>query len=159
MRWLQETRQSQRLWRNSWWFKNVVPHRKQKDSNVHFHTALYMNNRNSKGSNSKCDKSFTFCRCFITCSCMHFLPWAGDSSSQPHILFHYKGATESFGDKIRMHSAASSWLVTICALFQDILYEPIKVLLIEIRYFVYIVYEVWVEKGMGKSSCSSCYGT
>ena len=58
-----------------------------------------------------------------------------------------------------MHSAASSWLVTICALFHDILYEPIKVPLIEIRYFVYIVYGVWVEKDMGRSSCSSCYDT
>jgi hypothetical protein len=40
-------------------------------------------------------QNFRFCRRFVTCSCMHFLPWAGDSSSQPHILFHYKGATES----------------------------------------------------------------
>jgi len=150
-------RQSQTLWRNSWWFKNIISHRQQKDSNVHFYTALFMNNRNSKDSNRanlttilhSANVSWLVCVC-ISCRELEILV--------PNLIsfFHYKGATESFSNKILMHSAASSWLVTICALFQDILYEPIKVPLTEVRYFVYTVYDVWVEKDMGRSSCSLC---
>lgn len=43
--------------------------------------------------------------------------------------------------------------------FRIFFYEPIKVPLIEVRYFVYVVYDVWVEKDMRRSTCSSCYGT